>query len=672
MPLLCGVHLDWQGHSVRGWAVAASESCLRVRLDSDDAPPVDELVECSMGLGTAGETSVTLRVAAVRSSLQRTPGAEGVELEFEPTGERVDDFCAFRQRHKVAVGWVQGVESEARSENLGDLQEALESAYDVLHIPGTLALDELMRDSPLAVVVLSPLGDQELYLELLACLSQYDIVSPKAIVLLPEKETYLLPALSNSSRVFYTLPLPKDPSHLLAVLDSSIEQAWIEGFGPTSVGQTEQIHQIINLARQLSVLGDLHLAGRLIIEHTLSLVNAERAYFLLYDSDSDSLESEEMEQRATGGLAGFVAKTGISTHLAYASRDARFLQAIDDPDGDGNVHLAIDPLKSSQGTILAVLIAAREEGRAAFSDQDRETMDLLSSQLAPFVDQIRFQARVHSLTARRHLDEVGRDADLFSVEAIEARAQVDQYGQLLNVSGGVLRWASWVLVGISFVALTLSATVQIPSYVSGVAVTRISPMDRVLAPAEGRIDRVLIALGDEVAQGDVLAGADGVSADSPMLFLAPQDGFVARILAQEGDDVVHQEVVFEIVPRDAQVDLVGHLPGRIRQALAPGQALWWTPEGSGQTFKGTLEYFSSSVTSTQQAHQFTGGVGEPGLAGPRVVFRARLSIPANESKQWIRQFHDGLVGRAEVRVGSRSLLWELKNIVSDEQPESAQ
>lgn len=145
---------------------------------------------------------------------------------------------------------------------------------------------------------------------------------------------------------------------------------------PQSAAEARRSLLAFSGARKLGQLADLVAAETTAIATLKELLDCDRAYCLLHDPDSGALWSPTRkriaadDRRAIAGVTGWAAHTGRAVAVSRASADPRWLGPIDDPEGDENSQLLVQPLLRADDRVYGVLVAARRAKRPGFTDTD--------------------------------------------------------------------------------------------------------------------------------------------------------------------------------------------------------------------------------------------------------------------------------------------------------------
>lgn len=159
---------------------------------------------------------------------------------------------------------------------------------------------------------------------------------------------------------------------------------------PTNPSEARRAQQAFTGSRTFAAASNLAAAEASAVATMRELFDADRAYFLYFDDADGSLRSAARghdERRAIAGIAGWVARTGRAASAERATADPRWLGPIDDPDGDPNSQLIIEPVIVGD-RVRAVLVVARRPRRPGFVDADIQLLARFAALLAPLVDHL--------------------------------------------------------------------------------------------------------------------------------------------------------------------------------------------------------------------------------------------------------------------------------------------
>ena len=165
-------------------------------------------------------------------------------------------------------------------------------------------------------------------------------------------------------------------------------------------------------ARKLAAATDLAAAEDIATETLRELLDIDRAYCVFVDPDTGALWSETRrraggdDRRAIAGIAGWTARTGRAVSVARASADPRWLGPIDDPDGDPNSQLLLQPMIRADGRVHGILVAVRRPRRPGFTDTDTILLARFAALAAPLFEQVAVHVETQAL--------IGDDAALRS------------------------------------------------------------------------------------------------------------------------------------------------------------------------------------------------------------------------------------------------------------------
>jgi membrane fusion protein (multidrug efflux system) len=450
-------------------------------------------------------------------------------------------------------------------------------------------------------------------------------------------------------------------------------------------------------------------AARAAMAAVVELVGADRARCLYCDEESGLVwsgsEADESEASASAGIAGFAVRAVAGVVVPRAGDDALYRAEIDNPGGTGRERLAAQPVAGPDGHVHAVLIAIRDEARPPFNHVDLDKLEALASAWAPYVLLLAMRIEADQILGDR-LDR--GPSDMFRQEAIMHLVRRGQRGDVVRVHPGWVRAAYWLVLGSLAAALIYATLASVHQYAEGAAVVQFTGRSELIAHEAGTIASLDAVRGQKVERGQVLArlhdaeqvgqlktletefesklvaylqapadpqvkqalGQIRSARDSARLGVesrtirAPQAGIVKEVLVRNGQRVEPGTVVLSIVENTSSEGLkvIAFLPGGERPRLRAHQPLRLTLPGyRGAHIESEVRAISEVLGATEARARFLGdrlGDSLP-LAGTVVVVEARLLSPEFEADGETFQLHDGMIGLAEVRMQSRSLLESL-------------
>jgi multidrug resistance efflux pump len=476
---------------------------------------------------------------------------------------------------------------------------------------------------------------------------------------------------------------------------------------PQSQDDARRAQRAFAASRRLAGASDLGAIETIAADVLAELIDADRASCLFHDAGDGSLWSEAKlrgaegdDRRAIAGLAGFAARTGLAaTTATRAGDDPRFVAAIDDPRGDASSHVLVQPVLGADGAVHAVLIAARNGRRQPFGEVEASLLADLAALAAPFLDQLSIHIEAQAIL------EEGREDGLFRREAIEAQA-LPRWGDVVRVSPAWLSWAYWLLV-VLLIGSGLYVTFgTVSTYSSGVAVIRSTARTEIAARTSGNVTSVEVAAGATVEPGAILARLDDANqraavdrlehefetqlrnhmldpgdaaADGALrglrlelesartsvedrLVRATAGGVVTDVRVRAGQQLAPGDIVASIVEGGGALEVVALLPGSDRPQLGAGMPLRLELMGYRYAYQAlVIDSVSTDVIAATEARRVLGPDVADSLrvGGPVVLVRGRLPRTEFEVDGRTFQYHDGMLGTAEVRVRSERILFTL-------------
>ncbi len=457
--------------------------------------------------------------------------------------------------------------------------------------------------------------------------------------------------------------------------------------------------------RRLAAATDLKAVEAIAKEAIQELVGAERAHCLYFHAGDGSIWSEALQlgagddRRAIGGLVGWCAYSGMPAQAKRVGDDPRWLAAIDDPDGDAGCAMIVQPVVAADRHTHAVLVAVRSGRGAAFGEGEIEQLARFAELAAPLLDQLSAHVETQQV-----LDDDGA-GQLFRQEAIAA-AEPERWGDVVRVSPTWLSWAYRILVVLLLASAAFITFGTVSTYSTGLAVIRSTARTSVTVHTSGNIAAVLAQPGERVERDAIVARLDDVdqraavdrvgkefetqlrnhmldpndaSADASLRTLrlqleqaraalddrairARSAGTISDLRVRPGQHVEPGEIAASIVAGAANLEVIALLPGEDRPQLAPGMQLRLELIGYRYVYQLLeIESVSSEVVAASEARRILGAdvVGDLPLGGSVVVVRGKLASAEFDVDGQIYRYHDGMLGKAEVRLRSERILFAI-------------
>jgi biotin carboxyl carrier protein len=476
---------------------------------------------------------------------------------------------------------------------------------------------------------------------------------------------------------------------------------------PETPAALRSAQRAFQVSRRLAGASDLAEAEAVAVSAVAELAGADRAHCLFHDPADGSIWSEARmrqegdDRRAIAGLVGFAARTGMPARVDRAGRDRRWVAAIDDPGGDPDQRLLVQPIASASGAIHVVLVAVRSARRPPFSYADADVLARYAALAAPFVDQLSSQHE-----ARASLEHDGQQGP-FRAEAVAAHGQT-RWGAVIRVVPRWMGWTYWLLLALVALGVLCAAVGRVSTYSGGPALIRATARAALVARTAGNVTAIERAPGDQVAAGTVIARLDDQAqraafdlaveefdsqlrnhmldpsdpvADAAVrqlrqtrdaaraaledrLVRATSSGTIADLRVQRGQHVQPGDIVATIAEGSSAgaLELVALLPGKDRPQLAAGMPLRLELHGYRYAYQSlVVDSVSSDVIGPTEARRVLG----PGMAdslppgGPVVLVRARLPRDVFEADGRTFRYHDGMLGVAEVRTRTDRVLFAI-------------
>lgn len=438
------------------------------------------------------------------------------------------------------------------------------------------------------------------------------------------------------------------------------------------------------------------------------LVGCARVACVFHDADSGSLwtepspdsTNEPIDGRASSGIVGFVARTGVPVMVPVASADARYDRRVDDPAGAGHQSILAVAARS-HGEVHAVLVAVREPAQGGFRPRDGEALVYLGTELGPILHRLGTALETHSAIERLAQPPV---MQLFRPEAVAAQLAMRDEGEVIRIAPSWSTQLYWALLALLVLGVVGLGIGEVSQYSTGPAVIRQSGRAEVTALGAGAIATIEVGPGQRVRKGQVLArlrdvaeradfdsarndydaqlrnrlldptdeGAAGqlrllgrqrdvaLAALEQRLVRSPHDGVVTDIGATAGQHVDAGDAVMAVVDdAKAGLEVIAFLPGGDRPQIATGMPLRLELLGFDYAWQDvTVETITEGVVGPNEAKRMLGPqlADTLPLGGGVVMVRARLPTTTFVSGGRTFPYHDGMGGVAEVRMRDETIL----------------
>jgi membrane fusion protein (multidrug efflux system) len=274
-------------------------------------------------------------------------------------------------------------------------------------------------------------------------------------------------------------------------------------------------------------------------------------------------------------------------------------------------------------------------------------------------------------------------------------------GRVVTTARTWLRWAYPTLIGLVAGAVAAAALIEVPAYSTGVSILTVEG-EHVTSPVAGTVAAVMVEPGAQVAAGDPvlrlrapeqdaeLAATEADYRNALAAFLAtpgsdaartalaaiatrrrtaaasveartlraPSAGTVGDIRVRPGQPVAPGAPLLKISPT-TDLSVVALLPGHDRPRLEVGMALQIGLSGyRAKRQQAVIDEIDSQAIGPEEARKRLGDpIGDAlPVTGPVVIVRAHLTARAFEAGGRTYEFHDGMLGKADVELDHQSLL----------------
>ncbi len=494
--------------------------------------------------------------------------------------------------------------------------------------------------------------------------------------------------------------IPDESAHIVA-LDGGVPS---EETGALAVQLPPAlIAEFFAIARRMAIQNGLEPAEQVLSRALAELLVADRVHVRYYHPGVQKLwqigESPHAPERDRG-LAVQAARAGLTVWTDCARQVRLYETEADDPGGDGNERLLVQPLRSN-GQVVAVVTVSRRAQRPEFSPEERAMTEAIAGTAAPIL--AHFVFRYYSEMQDKRL---ALSSGLFREEAEAHRQGVrDKNGAPIRIAPEWVKYCYWVILGVAGIGLIYLMVARVGQYSTGPAIIRVDG-ERLTARAEGTVSRVRVKTGQMVKVGDPLvefyAGNEAVGLDEAdkeysrqlaSFLLDPADnqaktmlsaaatqlesararvnqrtvratreGRISDLRVRQGMLVGPGEHVVTIEKDKSKPKIVAFLPGSDLPQLKKGMKLRLELAGyNTPTIFATVEEIGQEVIGPREAARYLGmsKADAAPVGGAVVVVVASLPVETFEFEDQPYRFHDGMPGSAEVEINSESILYAL-------------
>jgi membrane fusion protein (multidrug efflux system) len=439
------------------------------------------------------------------------------------------------------------------------------------------------------------------------------------------------------------------------------------------------------------------------------IIDASRGYCFIYDSATGELSSvgEGRRWSAMIGLCGFAARTRSAVRVDHVGEDSRYYKEFDDAGGRGDERFLAVPILGRDGNVLALLVAMRDASGPCFCDKDREMLQKLAEQFAPYFIQLNLQTEVNRVLSRGASVVRERQLKIFREEALESLAAGPRnHGDLLRISPTWTKWTYWLLCLIFLTGAFYSFFGTIDEYAVGSAFVRVEGRSNLTAIWSGTVSSIEVQPGQAVVAGQLLVRfydaqeamqLDRINKELEFYLLeslrnpsnpasqqaltslraqkqvaqsqleqrsvrAPRAGIVSDIRIRPGQLVSAGEALLSLVDKVTNPSMTAIIPGHYRPLLERGMLLRLELSGYQHAYQElAIESIGEEIVGPIEIRRHLGhNVADTvAITGPSVIIYAHLPSHTFVADGRQYDYYDGLQGKVEVRIRSERIIFHL-------------
>jgi membrane fusion protein (multidrug efflux system) len=670
------------------------------------------LVHCELPYD-AGPFDAEAKVVWSRDGLLDRRGARvsGVDIQFSDLSVGLENALDLALTRHLSVVLVVGMEDSVFKE----LTKLAQRQVLLQKVGSTEEATEQLDQQEIAVLVC---GEELRDLTAVAFLQQvsqtFPVLDTATIVLAAGAELDIFQELVDEDKVFYLTSQPVPPQELFDIIRGAEEHylaRFLSAAPPWRLhgeSTTRKARRVLEASWQLAKEKDLPAVDKLAVETIKELVAAERAYQLFYDPKSEILwsksEQGERIQSAAAGLVSFAARTGSPLCVAQVSTDPRYDREADDPHGQGDERLLVQPVPASTGRTLGLLVAVRSAAQLEFSRDDCDFLEMLALQMSAVLNQLSLQNEIEQ--AIESQASVWQDEDIYRKEALEYHSASKTEANLMDLSPAWTRWSYWIVLFVFIAALLYAILGQRHEYATGPAVVRFEGLFDITAVTPGTVTSVDVQEGQQVAPGDLLvrlydaqelANLEKIRREFELLSIAslrdptdesakrtlgglrvqrdlaesqlrfkeirsPEAGIIGDIRVRRSQRLNPGETVLTITKKSRSMSIIALIPGHYRPQIKVDDLLRFELTGYPHAYQLLkVTSVSNEVIGPNEARRLlTPDVADSVVPdGSIVVVRAELPSTTFRANRRDYRYYDGMLGTADVRLRSESILFTL-------------
>lgn len=542
------------------------------------------------------------------------------------------------------------------------LTDACRTNFRVLESVGADgALSHFDRED-IAVLVLGPLLKP---VETCEILSRTNAEFPGSctvnVVLNADTAPELFQSFVDEDRLFYLARGSVTAAQLRSILIAAADrfQTKLEESQNAPAPPAGPDDRILEFCFRLSQQVDLASVGDLLVEAVEILIDAERAQYLIYDEDTETLWSKdrlthlERRESAATGVVGYVARTSEAVRVDLAAEDPRYDGDTDNPTGAVDARFIAAPISGVGGDLAGVVSAVRDGQSRPFSDEDARRLKLLAACAAPTVSTILLQSRIEKLTAERAQSALNTSS-LYRQEALDYQNRGSaKDGEALIALPIWLRRSNWVILAAIVVGLCYSILAKVHEYAAGPVLIRARNKITLTSETGGLVRSVEVPMGARVRLGDLVIRFYDVPGSTPLdrfkaQLRAPSDGVISDIRVREGQQVNPGDQVASIINEASGYELIALLPGSYAPQIRPGMSIVLKLQGYPESREVVpIETLGAEIIGPHEAARYLGRESTDALtvSGPVVIVRSQLLRSAFRAGERSYRYQDGMAGK---------------------------